>query len=415
MISAIFLTNSRGEIIIFRAYRNDVKRSNVLNFCMKVIAAKEAAELPIQSLSSIQYCHVMKDEIVFGAATKTNINVAMVASYLGTFLELFMSLVGVTSISESIVRTHLCLILEMLDETLDAGYPQVMDKELLKKLLTQCRKDKIEMNDPVALSKLSTQVTGKTPYRQEGIVYKKNEVYIDIVEKVNVLVSKKGQVLRSDVVGKVDMKSHLSGIPECKIGLNDKLVVGKSRSGEPPTRAIVVDDVNFHQCVSLTRYETDRTIAFIPPDGTFDLMNYRVSENIQLPFRLLPSVQERARTKIDVSVKIRATFGKGRWAKAVVIRIPCPKITSKVNIRSVGTGKAKYEGHTSEIVWRIKKFPGDSEYVLVAEVDVTPTVADVRWNRPPITLAFQVPMFTSSGLNVRFLRIQVRKIDKSAF
>ena len=29
------------------------------------------------------------------------------------------------------------------------------------------------------------------------------------------------------------------------------------------------------------RFENDRTISFIPPDGAFDLMTYRLSQNIK--------------------------------------------------------------------------------------------------------------------------------------
>ena len=45
-----------------------------------------------------------------------------------------------------------------------------------------------------------------------------------------------GQVLSAHVSGKVVMKSFLSGMPECKFGMNDKLVVekqAKSVSSEP--------------------------------------------------------------------------------------------------------------------------------------------------------------------------------------
>lgn len=32
----------------------------------------------------------------------------------------------------------------------------------------------------------------------------------------------------------------------------------------------------------LTRFENDRTISFIPPDGSFDLMTYRLSTQVGL-------------------------------------------------------------------------------------------------------------------------------------
>ena len=36
-----------------------------------------------------------------------------------------------------------------------------------------------------------------------------------------------GQVLSAHVSGRIVMKSYLSGMPECKFGMNDKLVVEK--------------------------------------------------------------------------------------------------------------------------------------------------------------------------------------------
>ncbi len=45
-------------------------------------------------------------------------------------------------------------------------------------------------------------------------------------------------------------------------------------------KAVELEDVKFHQCVRLSRFETDRTISFIPPDGEFDLMTYRLTTNV---------------------------------------------------------------------------------------------------------------------------------------
>jgi hypothetical protein len=40
------------------------------------------------------------------------------------------------------------------------------------------------------------------------------------------------------------------------------------------SNGIELDDCTFHQCVKLTKFDTDRTISFIPPDGVFELMKY---------------------------------------------------------------------------------------------------------------------------------------------
>jgi AP-2 complex subunit mu-1 len=44
-----------------------------------------------------------------------------------------------------------------------------------------------------------------------------------------------GAVLRADVDGQILMRAYLSGTPECKFGLNDKLVLQKRRVISPST------------------------------------------------------------------------------------------------------------------------------------------------------------------------------------
>lgn len=66
------------------------------------------------------------------------------------------------------------------------------------------------------------------------------------------------------------MRAYLSGTPECKFGLNDKLVIDKNEKGQ--SDAVELDDCRFHQCVSLAEFDADRTISFVPPDGEFELM-----------------------------------------------------------------------------------------------------------------------------------------------
>jgi len=47
-----------------------------------------------------------------------------------------------------------------------------------------------------------------------------------------------------------------------------------SERGSAGDNAVELDDCQFHQCVRLTKFDTDRTISFIPPDGEFELMRY---------------------------------------------------------------------------------------------------------------------------------------------
>lgn len=127
-------------------------------------------------------------------------------------------------------------------------------------------------------------ITGAISWRQQDIKYRKNEIFIDVVEKVNVLLSPKGTILESvrcaykiflcaspplvllslqDVSGCIQIKCYLSGMPECRFGMNDKLLLEseakKSGVSRKRKNAIQLDDVSFHQCVKVR----ERALFFV--------------------------------------------------------------------------------------------------------------------------------------------------------
>ena len=57
------------------------------------------------------------------------------------------------------------------------------------------------------------------------------------------------------------------------------------------------------RCVRLGKFDSERTITFIPPDGEFELMRYRVTQ-AQQPFRLIPTVKEEGKTKLLINLKV---------------------------------------------------------------------------------------------------------------
>ncbi|CAF5057663.1 unnamed protein product, partial [Rotaria socialis] len=75
--------------------------------------------------------------------------------------------------------------------------------------------------------------------------------------------------------GVIKMRVYLSGMPELRLGLNDKILF--ETSGRTKNKGVELEDVRFHQCVRLSRFENDRTISFVPPDGEFELMSYRLN------------------------------------------------------------------------------------------------------------------------------------------
>jgi len=117
-------------------------------------------------------------------------------------------------------------------------------------------------------------------------------------------------------------------------------------------------------------------------------MTYRITENINLPFKIMPVVQEYGKQRIEYSVKLKSLYDHSSFATNVVVRIPVPPNTATCKVYAAGIGKAKYEPEKHALMWRIKKLHGDSEYVITAEVQLTPSKSEKQWIKPPIGMEF---------------------------
>lgn len=414
MISAILVLNSRGNVVISRSFRDDIDPRTIASaFRSQIIATKLVDRSPVKTVGSISFLFIRYEDMYIVAATKQNVNSALVFQFLYKLVQIFRSYFagqdkffgGSDKFTEEQLKENFALVYELLDEILDFGYPQNCEPDVLKSYITTGGMKEFK---PGEISEAMKTVTGAVNWRKQGLKYRKNEVFIDVIEKVNLLLNPKGTVLSGDVSGQIMLKAYLSGMPECKLGLNDKLMMeGEKRRG--PKRAgkeIAIDDVTFHQCVRLGKFDTDRTISFVPPDGEFELMRYRITENIVPPFRVVsPIVREIGKTRLEVQITVKSVFNERLYGKNVVVKIPVPKNTAKCKM-SVTSGSAKYKPELNSIVWSIKKFPGQIELNLAAEVELIVTTAEgKKWSRPPISLDFTVPMFTASGLHVRFLKV----------
>ena len=58
------------------------------------------------------------------------------------------------------------------------------------------------------LTSTLTRLTGSVSWRQPGIYYPENEVYIDIIENMNLLISKTCEVIKSEIMGKYVSKLY---------------------------------------------------------------------------------------------------------------------------------------------------------------------------------------------------------------
>jgi AP-1 complex subunit mu len=265
--SALFIMDTKGKVIISRNYRGDVPLSVADRFAQHIQEKEEMELRPVFTIDGITYLYIKCNNVLLMAVTKRNSNVTLILFFLYRLTILFKDYFG--ELEEESIRDNFVVVYELLDETMDNGYPQTCESKILREVITQeSNKMEVAPRPPVAL-------TNAVSWRTEGIKHRKNEIFLDVIEKLNLLVSNNGTVLHSEIIGSVQMKSFLSGMPELKLGLNDKLMFEATGRANNKVKAVELEDIKFHQCVRLARFDNDRTISFIPPDGEFELMSYR--------------------------------------------------------------------------------------------------------------------------------------------
>jgi len=405
--SAIFILDLKGKVLISRNYRGDIPIRKIEKFMPLVLAAEEEEQTlsPILSTEDgVNFLYVKHNNLYLLAMTKKNSNAVTILLFLHKLIEVFKEYFKV--LEEESIRDNFVIIYELLDEMMDFGYPQTTESKILQEYITQeSHQMEVQVRPPVA-------VTNAVSWRSEGIKYRKNEVFLDVIESVNLLVNSNGNVLRSEILGSIKMKCFLSGMPELRLGLNDKVMfetAGKNASAK--SKAIEMEDVKFHQCVRLSRFENNRTISFIPPDGEFELMSYRLSTQVKPLIWTEVIVQTHSGSRIEYQIKAKAQFKRRSTANNVAITVPVPEDADTPKFKC-SMGSAAYAPEKSAIVWTIKQFQGGKEFILRAHFGL-PSVKneDENQKKPPISVKFEIPYFTTSGIQVRYLKV----VEKSGY
>ncbi len=121
---------------------------------------------------------------------------------------------------------------------MDNGYPLTTEPNALKSMI----------EPPSMIARLTAATTGKSavsdvlptgtisnmPWRKTDVKYSQNEIYIDIIEEVDAIIDRNGQIVSSEVSGSLVGNCRLSGVPDLELTFVDPSVV---------------DDCSFHPCV----------------------------------------------------------------------------------------------------------------------------------------------------------------------
>ncbi|KAJ3449860.1 adaptor protein complex 1 [Anaeramoeba flamelloides] len=400
-LSAILILDFKGRTLISRDYREDVPLSYGSKFCKQL--KEQTNEYDIKPIShdedGITYIYIKHNSLYILALTKNDINGAMVVEFLYGLVKVLTSYFG--TLEEESIKDNFVIIHELFDEMMDFGVPQFTESDLLKEYITS---DSHQLSEEVSKS-ISKAVTGKVSWRREGIFYKKNEVFLDVVENLKMVITASGTVVSSEIIGNVHANVKLSGMPKLRLGLNDKILFKHAKGGEKNNKSVEMDDIKFHQCVKLSDFQNDQSITFIPPDGEFELMSYRISKPLKPLFVVDALIETHARSRVEYYVKVKSLFRTTLQATETEVIIPVsPNVDSPTFKTSIG--KCTYQAQLDAMVWKIKTFEGRKNHVLRAHFKLSSFSDESELQRnKPIYLRFKINYKTVSGLMVKYLKV----------
>lgn len=415
MISSIIIFSRKGEIIFSRYFR-DINTSIIESLRARLTQHKSLIT-PLLKIDEVTFAYTLAGNLWITASCHRNANVTSIFYFLSKLCVLFSDL-KINVDAESFF-TQRYYIIQMIDEMIDYGMVQNTDLNSLNDLLNISGQKSLmsffKSTPECPPANITSQVTGQVSWRKGVAKFNQNELALDVRETVHCLISAQGVVLSSSVDGVITLNTRLNGNPELRLGINDKALFDKSDEKKSSSKGgIDFDDCSFHQCVRLNKYDQSKSITFIPPDGSFQLLKYRTTEDIILPLKIISMIKDLGNGKEETRIVLTGNFDKSILAKRIILTIKTPKNVVKTDLKST-KGRTKYDKATNSILWKITKLNGgeDAEVVAIVETPTTKTILDVESTinkRPPVTIDFSVP-FSCSGLRVRYLRVLETKLN----
>ncbi|CAD1809225.1 Adaptor complexes medium subunit family protein [Candida parapsilosis] len=142
---------------------------------------------------------------------------------------------------------------------------------------------------------------------------------------------------------------------------------------------IPIRNIQFHQCIELSKIYRDNIVTFIPPDDKFELMSYQVEQHKnkkKLPLiSIKPVFKVIQKTKrLLVMCTLNTTFPRRRHCKSLLVRIPLNPyyfelgITDPNLMYKTESGEVSFKYDTMEIIWRIDSIDGKQTVRMMCEL-----------------------------------------------
>ena len=336
---------------------------------------------------------------------------------------------------------------QLLDEMLDSGIPVNTHPGGLKVLvpppnLLNRAQSVVFGHQGVLVSDQDPLKLLPLPWRSNNIKYASNEIYLDVIESIDATLDAEGRVLNSAIHGSIEVNSRLSGMPDISLSLSN---------------SHLIEEYSFHPSVRLSRFAADRVVSFVPADGTFTLMSYKVKppqigKDANQPWQpkyikanpwMKSQMQggganSQPQVPLPLYVRPQATFGTTQGRVSIVcgtkpafekpvesvsleVRLP-PRVVSVDP--SATHGVATFDDIGKHVKWVIDTFPADKTPCLTVQIQLESNAGKQQGGeekRAMVSLQelvdvhcnFSVAGVGTSGIKVETLQVRNEKYKPS--
>lgn len=431
MLDSLFVLGRHGHVVLDKHWCEPTPRQACEWFWQRVGAAGQPSLLPPVLLppGGSMLVHVRRGDLFLLGAVGADVAPLFAIEMLDLVAATFADYFG--EVSERALRSNFVGAQQVLEELADRGAPLHTEPNVLHALLPPPSRVGALVaavtGTPRVASSLPESALSATPWRRVGARYAVDELTLEIHEALDATVDGATSMLqRAEVWGEVACVSALSGTPS--------LVLSFSNSH-------MLEDVALHRSVDARRWATSREAAFVPPDGRFILLTYRVRGISALPIYVAPSAAvlppdaatppatptgngsregggsgARPRTA-RLSVVVGSRHAGGLCLEDVKVSLQLPSCAASPSCAAGATwpslsadaGRVSSVPESRRVTWAVGRVDGERALALTGTLALGPSACAAQPGDPlPLTASveFRLPGRLASGLQVRELRLE---------
>ncbi|XP_035233144.1 AP-4 complex subunit mu-1-like isoform X2 [Stegodyphus dumicola] len=386
LLSAFYIISSRGDVLLYEKYRDDIPEEH-LNYIVSAVAkSKPGVGTACIKHKEVQGYSIKREKVTYLVITRKEISSIIILQFLESFYSLVRNFCG--GATEDYIVKNLVLIHELMTECVDNGFIRSTNTELVWHNI---------YSNPV-----SPHTHKKCETRKPGPVVKSAEVFVDVIEKLIVHFSKQHAVKIFHLNGVIQLKSFIACNHHVIISLED------SSKAEGLHKSALFDIYQFDNCVDSKSFEEHRSFVIHPFQGEVKAMIYSIESPILLPLRLTAHMQESDQNRdCDLTLHLSSNLPSNTEALNLSLHIPVSSCTRNIMQQfSMYENDAEFLSKERKILWKLKKLPGQGEVIAKFKlIDAIHFPAN-RLEMGPVSLEFEASNISCSGMKIRNIKAE---------